>query len=191
MECFIHQGEHCVPEVMEVHHKTPRAYGGSDDPNNLVNLCALCHTCCHAAALKLYSNKAGQAKDMVVRYLPNQPARVERMWRLVQTVAKARKQHVRSAVVPEAGVEANHQSIVKMQLELPDWLHHRYKALSAGQGLNRYIMKVLENHAMVAISKPGATAAELFGTGSSTGTPTQDPRPLQLLDLTGKSITST
>lgn len=186
MGCFIHQGEHIPPEATQTHHKVPRAYGGLDDEFNLVDLCSTCHDLLHRSALRLYSGKAGQAKDIVVRYLPDQPARVERLWKLVQTVAQARQRHVRSSAVPEAGVEADHQSVVKMQLELPDWLHHRYKALSTGQGLNRYVLQVLENHAQVATQKPGAAPDELFGIKDGVGPALEapdEPRAMQPMPL--------
>lgn len=170
---------------MEEHHKHPRAYGGTDDPDNRVWLCASDHSLLHRSALRLYSGKGGEAKDMVVRFLPNQPARQERLLRLVQTVARARQQHARSSDVPEAGVEADdHQSTVKMQLDVPDWLHHRLKALSTGRGLYRYVMHVLENHCLVATQKPGAPQAELYGAGRAAEQRPRDPQPtpLTLLD---------
>ena len=186
MECCIHQGEHFPPETIEVHHIHPQAYGGDDAPTNRANLCVGCHTITHQAALRLYAGKAGEARDMVDRYLPNQPARQERLWRLVQAVAKARMGHARSSEIPEAGVDdPDHLSTVKMSLDLPDWLHHRLKSLATGQGLYRYVMKVLENHAAVATQKPGAPPKELFGAGHDRA-PSRDPQPtsLKLLDPT-------
>lgn len=188
MECHIHQGEHIPAETTEVHHKHPQAYGGSNNPDNKIILCVGCHTICHQAALRLYAGNGGEAKDIVERYLPNQPARQERLWRLVQAVAKARMEHARTSDIPEAGVDdPEHQSTVKVSLDVPDWLHHRLKALSTGQGLYRYIMKVLENHCIVATQKPGAPHDELFGASRPTDQPpTRDPQPtpLSLLDPT-------
>lgn len=41
-ECFI-CGTH-RPNSIEIHHVVPRRYGGSDAPENLVNLCSSCHS---------------------------------------------------------------------------------------------------------------------------------------------------
>lgn len=50
-ECYI-CGEH-RPNSIDVHHVVPRRYGGSDEPENLVNLCASCHS----AIEKLYDDE--------------------------------------------------------------------------------------------------------------------------------------
>lgn len=163
MQCYIHAGESFPRESMQEHHICPRAYGGTDDPDNRIWICSGDHDVLHRAALKLYANKAGEARDIVQRYLLDQPARQERMWKLVKAVAEARAQHARSTDIPEAGLDGDHAATVKMSLDVPDWLHHRLKALATGQGLYRYVMGVLENHALVATQKPGASKAELYG----------------------------
>lgn len=65
-ECFI-CGSH-RPNSIESHHIVPRRYGGSDAPENLVNLCSSCHS----AIEKLYDDsfydrlgidEAGISKD--------------------------------------------------------------------------------------------------------------------------------
>lgn len=148
---------------MQEHHKRPRAYGGLDVPDNIVWICSGDHDILHRAAQRLYANKAGEARDMVERHLPNYPAGQKRLWDLVLTVAHARRDHARSSEIPEAGVDAEeHTSTVKMSLELPDWLHHRLKTLATGKGLYKYVLGVLENHAMVATQKPGADSEELY-----------------------------
>lgn len=176
-ECYIHQGEHFPPEALETHHIRPQAYGGGDEPNNLCHLCDTCHGITHDAALKLYSGKTGEAKDIVERYLLEQPARQERMWRLVVAVAEARQDHTRSQDIPEAGLEADRPT-VKMMLEVPDWLHHRLKSLSAGRGLYRYVMELLEQHCLVATQKSGAPAEELYGVKRESSGPAISNLPL-------------
>ena len=183
--CEIHNDVEVPRETLEIHHKHPQAYGGGDEADNLGLLCTGCHTIIHKAALKLYSGNGGSAKDLMERFLPGQPARQEKLWRLVQIIARARMEHARSTDIPEAGVDdADHQSTVKMSLDMPDWLHHRLKTLSTGQGLGLYVMKVLENHALVATQKPGAPAHELFGAGRDQDQPpAQDPKPTPLFLL--------
>jgi hypothetical protein len=49
-ECFICGTRR--PNSIETHHTVPRRYGGSDAPENLVNLCSSCHS----AIEKLYDD---------------------------------------------------------------------------------------------------------------------------------------
>lgn len=51
-DCGEPVGERSNPHLKdaEVHHKTPRAGGGSDDPENLITLCVECHTDCEPPA---------------------------------------------------------------------------------------------------------------------------------------------
>ena len=124
MECHIHQGEHFPKEAMQEHHIHPRAYGGGDEPTNLVWICSGDHDILHRAALRLYAGKAGEARDIVDRYLPNQPARQERLWRLVQAVARARMEHARSTDIPEAGLDQ--ADIVLERTYRPMWQEHAF-----------------------------------------------------------------
>lgn len=160
--CYVHNQEF-PRESMQEHHKRPRAYGGPDVPDNIVWICSGDHDLLHRSAQRLYANKAGEAKDMVVRHLPNYPAGQKRLWDLVLAVAHARRDHARSSEIPEAGVDAEDPiSTVKMSLDLPDWLHHRLKTLATGKGLYKYVMGVLENHAVIATQKPGASEEDTF-----------------------------
>lgn len=175
-ECYVHQGESHTREEMQTHHVVPQAYGGGDDSENLVLICSSSHDLLHRVAHKIYANKSGEGKDIIARYLPDNPARQERLWKLAASVARARRDHARTTEIPEAGVEAEDQATVMVSLDVPDWLHHRLKTLSIGTGLAKYCLKVLENHALVATQKPGAEPRELFG-GPATKPPTDAPNP--------------
>ena len=57
----------CCSEIYPVlhkhtHHKTPRALGGKDTLDNLIDLCPGCHDALHNVAYKLVSKQHGQAK---------------------------------------------------------------------------------------------------------------------------------
>ena len=162
-------------EALEQHHKHPTAYHGPDTPENRCLLCASCHSAVHRIALKLCSNHAGEASNIIDLYLPNQPARQERLRKLAAIIVQARTQHIRDYHVPEAGVDQDDDAdTVKMSLDVPAWLHHRLKTLAGKRGLYRYVLKVLEQHAIVATRKPGASAAELFAVKA---TPPNAPEP--------------
>jgi hypothetical protein len=161
-------------EALEVHHKHPTAYGGPDTPDNKCLLCASCHSAVHRVALKMYSRQTGVAKDIVVRYLPDQPQRQERMLKLAEVILQARILHTRSTEIPEAGLRDNNQDTVKMSLDVPAWLHHRLKTLAIGTGLYKYVLTVLANHAAVMTNKPGASKEELYGAAPLNCSPPDD-----------------
>lgn len=57
----------CCEEIYPVlhkhtHHKTPKALGGKDTPDNLIDLCPGCHDALHNLAYKLMTHQYGQAK---------------------------------------------------------------------------------------------------------------------------------
>lgn len=57
----------CCSEIYPVlhkhtHHKNPKALGGKDTPDNLIDLCPGCHDALHNIAYKLVTNQHGQAK---------------------------------------------------------------------------------------------------------------------------------
>ncbi|MCB9512839.1 MAG: HNH endonuclease [Candidatus Latescibacteria bacterium] len=46
------QGPGCTStRFLEVHHRKPRANGGTNDPSNLITLCSACHQLHHARGL--------------------------------------------------------------------------------------------------------------------------------------------
>lgn len=167
--CYIHNDQHFPMEALEVHHKHPTAYHGPDTAENRCLLCASCHDVVHRTAQKLYSRKAGEASNILDLYLPNQPARQERLRKLANIIVRARTQHVRDCRIPDAGTDQDDDAdTVKMSLDIPAGLHHRLKTLAGKRGLYRYVLKVLERHAIVATQKPGATPAELFAASPPT-----------------------
>lgn len=159
--CYIHNDVEVPPEALETHHKWPRVYGGPDTDDNLMYLCSTCHSICHRLSHKIYAGKSGVAKTIVDQYLPGQPKRQLRLLELAETVARARLAHKRSAKMPNDDQKENVDTIL-VSFELPYWVHHRLKTLSAGRGLYRYINEVLEKHVVVATNKPGAPDEELY-----------------------------
>jgi hypothetical protein len=144
--CVIHDDLEQAPDLLVLHHKVPQAWGGLDVPENRCYLCASCHDVLHKAEQKLSHGRRGVAHDLLERFLPTQPARVERLFRLVQIAAAARQQP-HDTEIPEAGEPAE---TVLLQLEIPRWLHHRLKqlALEKNSGLYRYCGWVLEQHGL-------------------------------------------
>lgn len=63
VKCFVHNKQFARSSCHS-HHLTPRAAGGLDDSENLVWLCANCHTLAHRCAQLQLHGKAGIASDL-------------------------------------------------------------------------------------------------------------------------------
>lgn len=148
--CCIHDDREVAEDLLVVHHVEPQAFGGLDVPENRVFLCAGCHDILHRAEQRMSHSRQGVAIDMVQRYLQNQPARQQRLLRLINSAALARQSQQHNSDVPEAGETTE---TVMISLEIPRWLHHRLKTLAQGKsGLYRYCTTILEHHAVTTLS---------------------------------------
>lgn len=73
IKCYIHDS--IFPRATcHLHHESPRYTGGSDDPDNLVWLCANCHTLVHRAASLVLLNRSGEV-DQLEFFYDNERAR--------------------------------------------------------------------------------------------------------------------
>lgn len=79
-------------ELTHTHHKLPRAAGGTDHPNNLVNICPVCHNAVDRGANYLCKGQAGGALSMVEQYLSDNLDAQRKLMMLINTQAQAWKQ---------------------------------------------------------------------------------------------------
>ena len=82
--CFVH-GQPFPQQTCEQHHLTPRAAGGLDDKDNLIWLCANCHTLAHRCAKLYAAQKQGVAKDIIEQSYIH-PAIRSRFMRVLQEI---------------------------------------------------------------------------------------------------------
>lgn len=145
--CWIHRQEEPVPtEFLHEHHRQPRAYGGEDDPENLVWLCNGCHDILHRLATMLSSGKSGLVEDLLNLYIPDNPAARERLRVLMREVLQAKTEW--KAEDPEDGT-------VRVTLQLPTLVHAKLKSLSTSYqhesgrpvGVAAFLVKVLSHYA--------------------------------------------
>lgn len=76
---------------MHTHHKTPEALGGTDHPENLIDLCPNCHDALHNAAYKLVNPKHSDSKvkdQLLIIYKDNLRA-AQTCWELALKVRDA------------------------------------------------------------------------------------------------------
>ena len=157
MQCHIHGGQQVSRELLVEHHKHPTGYGGApDDPNNIIFICASCHTILHKMEAAFYAKNIGKANDLANQYLPNDPRRRTILIALANQAASAKRQHYENHPndVPEDPDEVEERLII-VQLEMEESLHHclkvkasDFKHPQSGKkvGLYRYILEVLRAH---------------------------------------------
>jgi hypothetical protein len=81
-----------LPEPLmtaEDHHRKPRAFGGTDDPENRLWLCASCHKRIHRVQGLLVHNKPSEAYDLCDQIFPEAPSKRGRLWAFANEAAKA------------------------------------------------------------------------------------------------------
>lgn len=150
-QCWVHRQETVSVLFLHEHHKRPQAYGGEDDPGNLIWLCTGCHDLLHRLATMSSSGRGGEVQDALSTYLPEYPAARERLGELVRLVVEAKLTHSAELATGEADdtlVEATVQFSRTVQAKLKalsqDWVH------SSGRrgGLSAYLAAVLTHHAL-------------------------------------------
>lgn len=178
--CYIHRDDPPQPIVfMHEHHRTPRAFGGTDEGGNLVWLCVGCHDLLHRLATLTMSGKKGLAEDYLEQYLSTDLRARELLKELVQEVIQARLQF------DEKALEAEDEKTV--QLKIPVTLHSMLKTLAGDfskrngrpMGLYAFMQAGLKQFAM----------SQMFGTELKTLNAGEAPDVKALYDLkTGKSL---
>ncbi len=74
------------------HHRTPRAFGGTDDEANRVWLCASCHTRLHRVQEFLVQGKTSSAYELCQYIFPTKAKSREELWTLAQEAAAAEQE---------------------------------------------------------------------------------------------------
>lgn len=156
MECHIHGGQQVSRELLVSHHKHPTGYGGPDIPENIVLICASCHTVLHKMEAAFYAKNTGKANDLAHQYLPNDPRRRHLLIDLANQAAAAKRKHYENHPddVPEDPDEVE-ERLIRIPLEMEESLHHclkvkasdfRHPSNGKKVGLYRYILEVLRAH---------------------------------------------
>ena len=160
--CWVHRiGDPVDVVFLCEHHRQPRAFGGDNDPENLIWLCSGCHDILHRLATMKAARKAGLVQDFLSLYLPSSPAARERLETLVSEVLKAKLASSNTAVLQD--------DQVLLTLKVPRSVHSKLKTLSmdylhaSGRkvGLAAYAAFVLYQHTL-------ATQGSVLPQGSTT-----------------------
>ena len=134
VRCFIHN-ELFTKASCNLHHEAPQAAGGGDEVENLVWLCASCHTLAHRVAQLFETRKAGEAKHLCEAAFPA-PAHRARLEQVVKEMLEAHAKAKSEGIVRE---------ITTVEIKLPAEVHSRLK-LAAKQHkspMNRYVKTLI------------------------------------------------
>jgi len=139
--CFVH-GQQFPKQTCEQHHLTPRASGGQDQ-DNLVWLCANCHTLVHRCAQLYAVKKHGVANDIIEQAYPF-PATRERFHRVMQEIINA------SVIAEDFQLGKDRASCV---VSLDHDVYAKLKTLAREKkengrsvGVSRYVEALILNH---------------------------------------------
>jgi hypothetical protein len=156
-QCYVHKGPVVDTRLLHEHHKHPKGYGGSNDPDNLVWLCGSCHDLVHRLAHYIRRGKSGLVSDLAQQYQAAQnlsPAGRHRLLELAHLVATSM-----DTFIPEDMEEFDEEDTVLVQIPLPRTIHKTakylascYKNSGSGRqmGLYRYLSIVITNHVLLA-----------------------------------------
>ena len=170
--CFIHKNNGPIDVVfLHEHHRTPRAFGGTDDEDNLIWLCVPCHDLLHRLATMSMHGKRGLVEDVIAQYLPGDLNAQEKFKVLIHEVIQAKLAFAEKADDPD--------DTILMNLKIPKQVHSILKTCSMdhqhpngrNMGLYSFTIKVLTQFAQ----------NQLFGASSTpplTGPGVQAAPPL-------------
>jgi len=65
---------------LQIHHVVPRGEGGSNEPHNLITLCADCHALAHGVDLRGYGATKEDVEQAIVEYMADLYAEQGKIW---------------------------------------------------------------------------------------------------------------
>lgn len=104
------------------HHRTPRAFGGTDDEGNRVWLCASCHTRLHRVQEFLVQGKASSAYDLTSSIFPSKAKARSNLWELANEAAEAEKE--------TGGAFGLHRDVVQVTISVDKEVWSRVKVIA-------------------------------------------------------------
>ena len=89
------------------HHRTPRAFGGTDDQENRVWLCASCHARLHRVQEFIVQGKIASAYDLCQSIFAAKPKAKDSLWTLANEAANAEGEVQSSFEIHKSTVTVN------------------------------------------------------------------------------------
>jgi hypothetical protein len=110
------------------HHRRPRAYGGTDDPDNRVWLCASCHTRLHRVQDFIVAGKVATAFELCTTIFPSKAKARGELWKLANEAAAAERE--------AKEVFGTHRTVVQVNLTIDTETWGQIKLAAKGQKLS-------------------------------------------------------
>lgn len=123
--------------LLNDHHIIPRAFGGSDLPDNKKLLCPTCHQTLHRLAELILAKKVGRAKDFA-QSVYKDPSMIAKILQLAKTAAEY--EYKFNLNTPEF---ARSGSVKKVTLAIPIDDYHRLMLMAVEVKMQRSIPKML------------------------------------------------
>jgi hypothetical protein len=119
-------------DLLETHHKIPRSLKGSDDPSNLIDLCAICHTSIHTLARLLKKDPGKAAAFLYDNYGDDLETH-----KFITQLAK---------VIIYEGENVDQKEDVLVFIKMPFATHQMLSDLSKGcrVSMEKYILSLIE-----------------------------------------------
>lgn len=139
--CYIHNSPF-PRSTCHLHHESPRYTGGGDDPDNLVWLCANCHTIVHRSAELHLLGRSGESEPLELFYSSEQEK--HRFKEVVSEIIKADLAHKESGKSREKA---------QVQFEMDPHVYVRLKAVVAEHryygrrmSIEKYLNLMIKDH---------------------------------------------
>lgn len=139
-QCYICLAEKPM-DFVNKHHKVPKSLGGSDGPDNLVELCSGCHQDMHVLARMLRNPKrVGEVRSSLQQMHPSGAAQT-RCLDLARLV-------VESALLSKEQVAADTEREIRVGLKLKRPYRDALQLIARDRGLSMadYARKIMEGH---------------------------------------------
>lgn len=139
VSCFVCSQNEPLPTA-EDHHRTPRAFGGTDDPENRVWLCPSCHARLHRVQDFLLRGQSASGYDLVASIFPTNGAARGQLWTLAVEAAEAEKIAKDSFDVHRA------QQRVNLTIDKDVWFAIKAEAKERKMAAAKYAVEILKKH---------------------------------------------
>lgn len=134
--CFVCRLEEPLPTA-EDHHRTPRAFGGTDDETNRVWLCASCHARLHRVQGFLLKGQTAGAYDLCNSIFPADGKARGNLWTLANEAAEAERE-----VKESFGLHKTHQKVT-LTLDVDTWWSVKAQAKERKVAASRHAADII------------------------------------------------
>ena len=139
VSCFVCERSEPI-QTAEDHHRTPRAFGGTDDASNRVWLCPSCHARLHRVQTYLTSGKIQSAYRLCCEIFPTDGGSRGRLWELSNEASKSEIE------VKDSFYGQSQYQKVSIRVDSDVWRIIRSEAKSRNVSASKLAAEILKRH---------------------------------------------